>query len=210
MNRYAITAEDAVQNATPVVPGIHENVKFQGFDFRSITEEGDPVLIADFQLETGSIFGAILWDVDEARERASAPNRVHPRSVKSKGYVKGEPMTGEDAIDLAYELFRSKVRHITSMFIEQERVEEATKSASSYQTFAEALKNLFTEEILSAGPTLRMKISPNTKGYAVLPTYPPFVEPMTVSKSTLKFNSYEASLLEQESASDVETEEVPF
>lgn len=210
MNRYAITSEDVTSNAVPVTPGIHNNAKFKGFDFRSITDDGDPVLIADFQLETGSVFSGIIWDVDEARERASAPNRVHPRTVKAKGYVKGEPLTGEDAIDLAYELFRSKVRHITSLFIEQEAVEEATKSATSYQAFAEALKNLLTEEVVSAGPTLRLKIAPNTKGYGVLPTYPPFLEPMTMTKSILKFNSYEASLLEQESASDVETEEIPF
>lgn len=211
MSQFAFTNDDAQQDAVPVSPGIHDNVSFRGFDFRSLTDGNDPVLIADFELETGSVFSGIIWTVDEARERASAPNRVHPRTVKTKGYVKGEPMTGDEAVAIAYDNFRQKVMHIANRFIEQEAVIEATQNVSSYAQFATALKNLFTEEILSNCPKVRMKISPNSKGYATLPTYPPFLEPMSVTASSLKFNSYEQGLFSQNTASEMNgEEEVPF
>lgn len=208
---FEITDKDHVASSSYLGIGIHENVTMEKPTFDSLTEGKDPVLRLNFVSEAGN-HSEVIWNVDPERERDNAIQypRTHSRNNREKGYIKGEQITPDEAVEIAYSDFRVRMKHVATKFMSEAELQEGLVGATSYELFAEKFIALFTEERLEKGNPLRLKLSPKQDGYATLPRYGLFVESMTVSKeaSALSYNNYEKQLIAQlnsNSASDPET-----
>jgi len=199
MSNFAITEEDKVSGSSHIPVGIHDNITMLKPTFESLKEGNPPVLKLNFEDENGASHDDVVWDVDPERERENAVKyeKKHPRDVKAKGWVKGEQMKPDEAVEIAYANFRQRLKHVATKFVDEETITEATKGATSYADFAEKYISMFTDEVLEEGNPVRLKLAANQQGYATLPKYPPFIEEMSVKPSRLQFSSYEKQVIAQ-------------
>lgn len=174
--------------------GIQDNIKLQGVDFEPLVEGNDPVIKVNFIDEFGATLQEVLWEVDEARVREynQGSDKKHKRNNKELGFKKGEPVTDDDAVVKAYELFNQRAKHIATKFIPEDTIVEALKGAGSYAEFGQAYADLFTPS-RTENVRVRLKVVLNNKDYSTLPKYPPFIESMDVpeEKSQLELTEYD-------------------
>ena len=177
----------------PMKAGIRENIRLTDASFDTLGEGNDPVIQLTFQDEFDGTHRELLWDVDAERVKSwNDGTKVHGRDDKKHGFVKGQPITDQDAVIKAQELFAQRAKHIATKFASVESVVEATKDAKSYSEFGEAYVGIFTPERME-NTRVRLKVTLNTKDYTQLPKYPPFIESMSVPKeaSQLEITSYD-------------------
>lgn len=193
--------------SSPIQPGVQENISLTGVDFAPITEGNDPLIQVHLADDYGGVLDEILWPVDEAdvREReASRPEpRKHKRTNNILGFEKGEEVTPDDAVKMAYALFNQRAKHIAARIADEETIVSALEGAGSYAEFGEAYASLFTESRL-ANKKFRLAVTVNNKGYSKLPTYPPFIESMEVpaEQSKISLNDYDKNKIAQAQASN--------
>lgn len=192
---YGIDEKTQESNVASIInAGIQDNIKLEGVTFEPLTEGNDPVIKVNFVDEYGSTLQEVLWEVDEQRVREynQGDDKTHSRSNKEKGYVKGEPITDDEAVEMAYDLFNQRAKHIATKFIPEDTIVEALKGAGSYAEFGEAYAGLFTDSRIQ-NVRVRLKVVLNNKDYSTLPKYPPFIESMDVpkEKSKLEIGNYD-------------------
>lgn len=217
MSNFAITQDDKeVTGKSPIGVGIHENVTFTGPSFEALKEGNPPVLQLNFKDESGRTHNEVMWEPDPERikEYATKYPKQHTRDDAEKGYVKGEEITPEQAVEIDFENFRVRLKHVATKFVDEQDIIDGTADATSYEDFVKKYIALFTDEALESGNPVRLKLPPNKQGYATLPKYPPFIENMEVPalESRLQFNNYEKGLIAQSketNATDPETFDDP-
>lgn len=174
----------------PIGAGITENVFLNEVKFTAMSEGKDPVLQVGFKTKTGEILNESFWAVDEARVRGYTNDKPHKKDNPSLGFVKGAPITEDDAVKIAYDTFNTNLKHIATKFVSDE---EAVINASSYNDLATKYVALLNKEEYKAIP-LRLKVVLNNKDYSTLPRFAPFIERMdTVSaaQSRLRITQYD-------------------
>jgi len=185
-----------VQETTGIQPmkaGIRENIKLTEVTFDSVGEGNDPVIQLTFEDEFGGTHRELLWDVDPEKIKGwNDGTKTHSRDDKKYGFIKGQPITDEDAVIKAQETFAQRAKHIAMRFTDAETLANATKDATNYAEFGKAYVGVFTDEALE-NTRVRLKVTLNTKDYTQLPKYPPFIESMEVPKeaSKLELTSYD-------------------
>jgi hypothetical protein len=191
---YGITEKTQESNVTSSLnPGILDNIHLKSAVFGAMSEGKDPVIQITFADDYGSELREVLWEVDEdtVRERAETDNRTHSRNNKELGFVKGDLITGDDAVKKAYQLFNQRSKHIATKFVSEDKIVEALANVSSYAEFGQAYCDLLSEADSSI--RVRLKVTLNNKDYSRIPTYPPFIESMQIPKqsSDLKLGQYD-------------------
>jgi len=189
---YGIDEKTQESNVTSTInAGIQENIKLESVDFAPISEDGDPVIQVNFKDEFGSTLREVLWEVDEdqVRQWNQSSDKTHSRTNKEMGWEKGDPITPDDAVKKAYNLFNQRAKHVATKFVDEDTIVEALKGAGSYEEFGQAYADLFTEERINS-TYVRLKVVLNNKDYAKLPKFPPFIESMSVpaEKSKLEID----------------------
>lgn len=171
--------------------GIQENVFFESVEFSPLKEGNDPVIRIFLKDEFGNELDSVLWPVDPERERQMAQDypRTHRRDDIVNGYVKGEIITPDQAVDIASKKFLQRALHIAVQVVNEQVVRNTLKGAKDYKEFAEKFVSLFTEERMKNSP-MRVKIVLDKKDYPILPYTTPFMESMSVpkEKSRLSIN----------------------
>lgn len=177
----------------PMNAGIRENIKITGAEF-SVHEpfgaDSGKVIKISFEDEFGGTHVELLQDVDTDRIREwNDGTRTHSRDDQVNGFIKGQPITDDDAVILAQQRWMQRVKHIAMRVATEAEIAEATKGVTSYEEFAEAYIGLFSDERINK-VRLRLKVTLNKKDYTQLPQFPPFVESMKVPKeaSRLEIN----------------------
>lgn len=213
MNPFEITEQDVVATGQRLTVGIHKCNMLRP-TFESLKEGQDPVLQLHFEDQDGRSNSEVIWNVDPAQVRKYAVEnpRTHNRDNKANGYVKGEQITADEAVEIAYAEFRARLKHVATKFVDEETVMEATKGATSYEEFAEKYISIFTDEVLASGNPVWVKFPPNTQGYPTLAKYPPFIENAEEGKpTTLRFTNYEQQQIDKmNSANATDPEEAAF
>lgn len=170
-------------------PGINENIKLTSVRYDKAGKKDDSplALIFTFENETGGIYEEKLFEINPEKVKEFNQNypKKHGRDDKAKGYKKGEPITNDQAVAIAYADQATRIKHIMSKFIPEDQIKI---KANSFKEYAEAIGKML------AGKTdvaLRLKVTLNTKDYYQLPKFPPFVERMDVNPSKLEITSYD-------------------
>lgn len=191
------TQDPSSRQAMPF--GINENVKLTEVTFESLKEGNDPVLIYKFEDAQGRGVRKVMWEPDPERIRENAVTypRQHGRDNKQLGYVKGETIKPDEAVQIAYADFSAYNKHILNRYFTPEQVVEGTKGSKTYADFAQNVIKLV--ESLDETPLVRVIIVPNNSGYAELPKnhYNPFIERMDVNPSGLKITPYMQQQIDQ-------------
>jgi hypothetical protein len=192
---YGITqdTQDTSLNS-PIPLGINQNVSFKGATFEKLSDDKEPVLQYHFEDSENRTLTHTIWPVDAQRVRDNtlAYPKEHRRTNKAKGYVKGNTITPNEAVEIAGADFNAYNYHILNRFFTQEQILKAMEKVNSYATFAQAIVSL--TDTTSNFPLVRLKVvlSYNDK-YHVLPKnhYEPFIELMSVTPSALKITQYD-------------------
>lgn len=167
-------------------PGINENIKLTSVRYDKAGKKDDSpfALIFTFENETGGSFEEKLFEInpEKQKEFAVTSPRKHGRDDKAKGYVKGAPITPDQAVAIAYADQASRIKHIMNKFIPEDQIKI---SARSFQEYAEAIGKLLRGK---TDVLLRLKITLNQKDYYQIPKFPPFLERMDVNPSKLEIN----------------------
>ncbi len=185
-----------VQESTgfqPMKAGIRENIKLASVAFEPLNENGDPVIQLTFEDEFGGQHRELLWEVDEERVKGwNDGSKTHSRDDQQFGFVKGTPITDDDAVLLAHVDFARRAKHIATKFASEKQIDNATRGVSSYKEFGEAYVGLFSDELMET-TRLRLKVTLNNKDYTQLPKFPPFIESMDIPKeaSRLEITQYD-------------------
>lgn len=165
---------------TALKAGINEDVFLQKVEFASMSEGKDPVLQITFGNSSG-ILRSVIWAVTP--ESITVPDgKVHKRDVPDLGFVKGQPVTREDAVKMEFDNFNVRLKHIATKFVSEE---EANIQASSYADFCQKYVALLSKPEFAKIP-VRLKVTLNTNDYSQLPKYPPFIEEMSVPREQTK------------------------
>ncbi|MEX0595999.1 MAG: hypothetical protein WD512_05805, partial [Candidatus Paceibacterota bacterium] len=182
---YGITSDTKETNfPSPMQPGINDNVKLIDVLYEQLSEDKDPLLQIKFEDEFGGQLTETVWPINEDQiAEWNDGEKVHKRNNVSLGIVEGEIVTVEDDIKMAYATFNQRLLHIASRYMDHEKVQEATKNARSYAEFCKAYSELFTNELTSKTPLVRMKVVLNNKDYSILPKFPPFIESMDIPRN---------------------------
>lgn len=188
MSQYGM-GSDVQENEMPqyFTGGIHENVYLSDVKYEPISEGNDPVLQVEFKNEAGDKLNEIFWPIDEARIRSwNNGDKEHWRDDPQRGFVKGETITDDDAVAMAYKDFNVKLKHIATKFVDKDVVEEelAPENISSYADLANKYVALLKDHV--NGKRVRLKATYSNKDYIELPKYPPFIESMDVPKEQSK------------------------
>lgn len=188
---YGITQDTPESTvSSPIPTGINQNVVLKEVKFDSINADKPPVLQYIFVDEAGRELRHIAWPVDEDRERtyATTSPRQHKRDNVKFGYVKGADITPDEAVAIAGQNFNIFQKHIITKFVSNEEITEAQKNVTDYNTFAESVVKLLTPEV-TTNVKLRLKVILDyQEKYNVLPKFPPFIELMSVTPSSLQIN----------------------
>jgi hypothetical protein len=190
---YGITAKTQ-DTLSPIPLGINQNVTFKGATFEKLSDDKDPVLQYHFEDSEGRNLTHTVWPIDATRVRDNAISypKEHKRNNKALGFVKGNTITPDEAVQIAGADFNAWNNHILNRFFTQEEILKAMEPVNSYATFAQAVATL-TESKESYPPVkLKVVLSYNDK-YHVLPKthYEPFIELMSVTPSGLKITQYD-------------------
>jgi hypothetical protein len=205
---YGITKETQ-DTLSPIPLGINQNVTFKGATFEQLSEDKEPVLQYHFEDSEGRELTQTMWPVDPQRVRENALSypREHRRSNKAKGYVKGNTITADEAVEMTLADFNAYNNHILNRFFTQEEILKAMEPVNSYPTFAQAVVTL--TESKETYPLVRLKVvlSYNDK-YHVLPKnhFEPFIELMSVNPSALKITQYDKMAPSEVAGSNPEAE----
>lgn len=177
----------------PMKAGIRENIKLVSATFEPLSEGSDPVIQLTFEDEFGGQHREPLWEVDEERVKGwNDGSKTHSRDDQQYGFVKGTPITDEDAVLKAHIGFARNAKHIASKFASDKQISNATENVSSYAEFGEAYVGLFSDEVREL-TRVRLKLTLNSKDYTQLPKFPPFIESMEIPKeaSRLEITQYD-------------------
>lgn len=177
----------------PMKAGIRENIKLTSAVFEPLNENSDPVIQLTFEDEFGGQHRELLWEVDEERVKGwNTGDKTHSRDDQQYGFVKGTPITDEDAVLIAHLDFARRAKHIATKFASEKQIDNATREVNSYAEFGEAYVGLFSDEVRES-VRVRLKVTLNSKDYTQLPKYPPFIESMEVPKeaSRLEITQYD-------------------
>lgn len=192
MSKYGAGANVKETTAPQIMnAGINENVILSDVKFEPLTEGNDPTLQVEFQDPAANKLNEVLWPVNEEQVKdwnRSGNERTHNRDNPVHGFTKGEVITPEDAVIIAYDDFNRKIKHIATKFVSKEVVEEELGTASSYADLANKFVALLKPK--TNGQKVRLKVVLSSKDYAQLPKWPPFIESMDVDKqqSNLEIN----------------------
>lgn len=186
MSKYGISDEVQADAGKPMFqPGITDNVVLSEAVFRNSKDDGSgtDVLTLIFRDERGGEFRYLVWDVNEAhtREMNQKYPRTHSRSNSVKGYVAGQPVTDDQAIDMAYADFFRKVKHIMTKFMSEE--EAIIPPQNSYADFSKAVVAKLTPKCNDV--KVRLKVVFNNNDYLTIPRYGNFIESMDVEATNL-------------------------
>lgn len=184
---YGFDNETQVSEGSAIIPaGINDNVYLKEVKFEALSEDKDPLLQISFATKNGATLNSIIWPIDPAM--VSTPEgKSHTRDIPALGFVKGTPVTHEDAVKREYDNFNTKLKHIATKFVSEE---DAIINASSYADFAAKYVALLNKEEYKEVP-LRLKVTLNNKDYSQLPKYAPFIELMSVEPTGLKLTQYD-------------------
>lgn len=187
---YGIThdTQDALDNA-PMPVGINENVKLVSVLFKPVAENGAPVLQYNFEDERGRALRHIMWEVkpENVKDMNQKYPRAHSRANKALGVEKGDPITDEHAVAIAFGDFNAYNNHILNRFFTKEEIVAGMAGVASYSDFAKAIIKLFNESPTAKNTLVRLKVVyDNNYKYSSLPKnhYSPFIEEMTVPKES--------------------------
>lgn len=171
----------------PIPVGINENVKFNGATFTPLKEGGEPTLQYHFEDSEGRELRTAIWKPTKERSAETIANaknsgnpRVHKRTNKALGFVKGEQITSDEMYTIDVQDFNAYNKHILNRFVNEETIVNAMTNVSSYEDFANAVVKLCDNADLT--PLVRLKVvySYDYK-YHELPKnhYNPFISLMT-------------------------------
>lgn len=186
------TIQDSASNA-PMPTGINQNVTFKGATFEKLSEDKSPVLQYHFEDSEGRALKHTMWEVDVERVKDNAQQypKNHSRDDIKLNFVKGAPITPDEAVIIAGRDFNAYNKHILNRFFTEEEIINATKGSSSYAQFAQNVVKLCNSKESFPPVRLIVVLSHNEK-YHQLPKnhYNPFIELQSVTPSGLKLTKY--------------------
>lgn len=179
------TSEVRADDARPFFTvGISENVVIKSADFENsrLDGTGSDVLAFTFMQPNGAIFRKIVWEVDPIRVAKFSKDypRMHSRNNEKAGYVKGEVITDEQSVRIAYDDFNRFIKHILTKYMSEE--EATITNVKSYKDFCMMVIKKLSGKL---DKKIRLKTVYNSNGYLDLPRYGNFIEPMDIEISTL-------------------------
>jgi hypothetical protein len=166
-------------------PGINENVMLTSYGFEKLSETSTkpPVLTFTFSNNSGGTFKWRFWDlnIDAIRKNAESGKMVHKVDNAVKGYVKGNQITPDQAVQMASDDMARKAKHLLTKFMTEE--ESELKAVSTYKEFGDAICAKLAGRTESV--SLRLKLVYDQNDYLSIPRYKNFLELMSVNPTKL-------------------------
>lgn len=169
-------------------PGINENIKFGGAVWASPKKDGtgNPTLIFNFETEAGGTFRYVEFPIDEIRIKKDAEYQVKkhpfPRVVGGIRVEKGEDITPDQAVILAYDEVDNKINQILKAYLPEEDV--MIPPVKSWEEFAKIVISKL--EGKTEGQLVRLKVLLDNKLFLTIPRNGKFIENMSVTKENSK------------------------
>jgi hypothetical protein len=168
--------------------GITENVELSKVAFENSKSDGTgkDVLSMTFTASNGAEFRKIFWEVDANRviEMNQKYSKTHTRDNTKLGIKKGETVTDEQAVILAYDEFNRHIKHIMTKYMSEE--DSIITNVSSYKDFAGQVIKKLSPRI--AGKKMRLKLIYNKNNYLDTPRYGNYLDNMENPVSSLSIN----------------------
>jgi hypothetical protein len=164
--------------------GIQENCELTKVSYGPSSEKKDGSakgLSFHFKQEGGATFRFLEFPIDNDRETQNGEKYYEKLVKENKVPEMAKPLFVKQYVKRAYDAQASRIKHIMSKFISEEKclVAGATFEAFSNAVIA-ALDNSYQ------GKKLRLKLVYNYKDYATFPKYANFIELQTDAPTTLK------------------------
>src|SRR5690625_4637796 len=88
--------------ASPINAGIQEDITVTGIVYEPLKEGNEPLLQVQLADNNGGVLNEVLWPINEEdiRQRAEDQPREHKRSNKAYGFVEGEIITADEAVQI--------------------------------------------------------------------------------------------------------------
>lgn len=174
---YGVTqdTQDLSTGGTVIPPGINEDVTFVSAELGHLTDDTSKpkVLMINYE-KNGLELRDVIWPVNPEREKSYAEGspRQSKISIPDIGLKKGDIISGDQAVKIAFMDFNRKIKHILKAFLKDDRAAE-TGNVGSYEElatiFSGKLKPFF-------GKKVRLKVTLNKDDYAEIPKYGAFLE----------------------------------
>jgi hypothetical protein len=123
--------------------------------------------------------------------------KQYRKKIKVEGVEREE--TAEEAVERAFKEQATRIKHIVSKFIAEDKI---IIKASSFEEYANAVIKLLGDTF--KGIKLRLKLIYNNKNLLSFPKFPKFVELMSVTPTQLELTDYDKDKLKKSTA-DAET-----
>jgi hypothetical protein len=170
--------------------GINEPVELLGIFREPIKQDGTGDIATVAKFTNGETeFRHIFFDINPQKiaENIEKYAPKHNRNVKTKGYVKDEPITVEQAIEMAEEDYSTRIYNILKPYADEG--EEIVLDPKTYDDLVLQANRFLRNRHL--GKQMRLKLTyPGKSTYLSLPKFD-FLEPVTVNPSKLKIEDYE-------------------
>lgn len=170
--------------------GITENSEIIKVAYENSKQDGTgkDVLAFTFKAPNGAEFRKIFWEVDPARviDFNQKYPKNHSRNNDKLGIVAGQPITDEQAVNLAFSEFNRQIKHIMTKYMSEE--DAVIANVNSYKDFAMQVCKKLAGKF--NGKKMRIKLIYQKNGFLDIPRFGNFLEPMG-DTSSLTITQYD-------------------
>ncbi len=177
------TAEVKADSGRPMfMAGISDNTELSNIAFENSKTDGSgkDVLTFTFSSSNGGTFRKIFWEVDPSKviEMNQKYPRNHTRDNQTIKAKKGEPISDDQAVQMAFDEFNRQIKHIMTKYMSDD--EAIISNVNSYRDFAMAVISKMKGKY--EGKKMRMKTVYTKNDYLDIPRFGNFIESMDVPK----------------------------
>lgn len=179
---YGINNDTSSGDGSLIIPaGINEKVTFVKAAYENASNAGTSnynVLAFHFE-KNGATYTDKIFPVDEERTKSAFLGKMHNRDNLVKGYKKGEAISPEQALQIAYDTVNTRIKHILSKIVPESQMVITINAAGKSKE--EAWKMYCDKVSTITAPynkiaLVNLKLILDTNDYISSPKYPPFVE----------------------------------
>ena len=168
--------------------GITENVELikAAYENSKLDGSGKNVLSFTFKAPNGAEFRKIFWEIDPSRVISFNQQypKTHKRDNEKMGAKKGEAISDEQAVTMAYSEFNRQIKHIMTKYMSED--EAVIGNVDSYKDFAMQVCKKLTGKI--ENKKMRLKLVYQSNNFLDIPKFGNFIESMSVDPTGLTIN----------------------
>lgn len=196
-------SEGFVSNYMPA--GIHENVKLSNVAYENAKEDGSGQMVLAFHFvdEDKNTLRHVEFPIDpqQIKSQATSTPRQHGRNNAELGYVKGQNITPDQAVQIEVANQATRIKHIMTKYMPEQQT--VTGAVQTFEQYANAIIAKFNAVADYSQKLVRLKVVKPGE-YSKLPRFAPFMETMDIPKeeSKLAFTQYEKQQMETKPSAD--------